>query len=112
MFVLPLITSKIKKDPFFILKGESTMSSISINTANEKYKGETEAETLSNIAKAYGCRLIYQYANDFGDKVTPTDYKVIMAPGDDQEQVLFTSPYIHELTLIYRDGVLVNEKVK
>jgi hypothetical protein len=87
------------------------MSSIDIKTAQAQFKGATEAEMLSAMAQAYGCRLIYKYANDYGDKVTPTDYKVIMAPGDAQEQALFTSPYVHNLVLVYRDGRIVNEKV-
>ena len=86
------------------------MSSIDINTAKTKYQGETESEMLSNMAKAYGCRLIYKYANDFGDKVTHTDYKIIMVPGDDQEQALLSSPYIHNLVLVYRDGLILNEQ--
>jgi lactate dehydrogenase-like 2-hydroxyacid dehydrogenase len=75
------------------------------------YKGETEAEMLTEMAKATGCRLIYKYANDFGDKAAHTDYMVIMAPGDAQEQGLINSPFIHNLTLVFRDGEMVNEKV-
>lgn len=85
------------------------MSSIDIQTAQTKFAGDSEAEMLSNMAKAYGCRLIYKYANDFGDKVTHTDFKIIDHPGDAQEQALFSSPYIHNLVLVYRDGEAVNE---
>jgi hypothetical protein len=87
------------------------MSSIDIKTAKSLYKGGTEAEMLTNMVKAYGCRLIYKYANDYGDKVTHTDYKVIMASGDTQEQGLFNSPYVHNVILVYRDGAIVNERV-
>ncbi len=87
------------------------MSSIDIQTAQSLYKGATEAETLAAMAQAHGCRLIYKYANDYGDKVTHTDYKVIMASGDAQEQALFSSPYVHNLVRVYRDGNIVNEKV-
>jgi len=54
------------------------MSSININTAKSIFGGEYEAEMLSNLAKAYGCRLNYKYANDYGGKVTHNDYKIIM----------------------------------
>jgi hypothetical protein len=87
------------------------MSSIDIKTAKSLYKGETEADMLLNMAKAESCRLIYKYANDYGDKVTYTDYKIIMVPGDPQEQALLNSPLVHNLTLVYRDGIVVNEKV-
>jgi len=84
---------------------------IVIKTARSLYKGETEAEMLSEMAKATGCRLIYKYANDFGDKITYTDYMAVMTPGDAQEQGLIDSPFIHNLTLAFRDGEMVNEKV-
>ena len=55
-------------------------NTIDIKTARSLYKGETEADMLAEMAKATGCRLIYKYANDFGDKVTHTDYVAVMAP--------------------------------
>jgi hypothetical protein len=87
------------------------MSSIDIKTAKSQYKGGTEAEMLHNMAKAYGCRLIYKYANDFGNKITHTDYKVIMAPGDDYEKAFLKSPYVNNVVLVYREGNIVSEKV-
>ena len=87
------------------------MSSIEIKNARKTYKGTTEAETLCNMAKAWGCRLIYKYANDFGDKRTHTNYKVIMQPGDAQEQALLNSPEVHNIVLVYRDGSIVSEAV-
>jgi hypothetical protein len=87
------------------------MSSVDINTAKLAYKGETEADLLFNMAKAFGCRRIYKYANDFGDKITHTDYKIVMAPGDAQEQALFTSHLVHNVVLVFRDGRIVNENV-
>jgi hypothetical protein len=87
------------------------MSSIDMKTAKLLYRGDTEAEMLYNMAKAHGCRLIYKYANDYGDRVTHTDYKVIMAPGDAQEQALLNTPLVHNVILVYRDGTIVNERV-
>jgi len=84
---------------------------IDIKTARSLYKGETEAELLTEMAKATNCQLIYKYANDFGDKVTHTDYMVIMTPGDAQELGLINSPFVHNLTLVFREGVIINEKV-
>ena len=85
------------------------MSSIDIKTAQQTYKAETEYEMLQKMAQAYGCRLIYKYANHYGDKLIPTDYKIIMVPGDAQEQAFLNSPLIHNAVLIYQDGNIVNE---
>jgi hypothetical protein len=85
------------------------MSSIDIRTAQATYKAGTETEMLQKMAKAHGCRLIYKYANDYGDKVTHTDYKVIMAQGDAQEQAFLNSPLIHNAVLVYLNGSIVNE---
>jgi hypothetical protein len=82
--------------------------SISIKQARATWGGKTEAETLSNLAKASGSHRIYRYANDYGDKVTPTDYKRIRSPGDPQERALFSSPYVHNIVLVYDDGKIMN----
>jgi hypothetical protein len=80
--------------------------SISIKQAREMYGGESEAETVLNLAKAGGYRRIYKYANHYGDKITHTDYKRIQSPGDPQERALFRSPYVHNVVLVYDDGKL------
>lgn len=87
------------------------MSSIDVATARRAYKGTTEAEMLCNMAKAHGCRLIYKYANDFGDKRTHTDYKIIMMPGDWMEQAFLNAPNGHNIVLVYKDGSIVNERI-
>ncbi len=87
------------------------MSSIDVETAKNLYKGETEEELIMNMAKAQGCSRIYKYANDYGDKVTFTDFKIIMFAGSDQERALMSSPYVHNLTLVYSDGKVVNKKI-
>lgn len=87
------------------------MSSIDIETARATWTAETEPEMLQKMAKAHGCRLIYKYANDYGNKVTPTDYKVIMNPGDAHEQGFLNSPLVHNAVLVYRDGSIVNESL-
>ena len=83
------------------------MSSISISSAKSVYGGATEDEVLRNMAKT-GYRRIYKYANDFGDKVTPTDYKMIPAPGHPQEQALLSSPHVHNVKLVYDNGTVMN----
>ena len=83
------------------------MSSISIRSAKSVYGGETEEETIRNIAKA-GARRIYKYANDFGDQITHTDYKQISNPGDLQEVALLNSPHVHNVVLVYDDGKVMN----
>lgn len=82
--------------------------SISIGSAKKQYGGATEEETIRKIAQAGGYRRIYKYANDFGDKVTHTDYKRISHPGDPQEKALFSSPYVHNVVLVYDDGKVMN----
>jgi hypothetical protein len=83
------------------------MSSISIGSAKEVYGGATEEETLRNMAKS-GARRIYKYANDFGDKITHTDYKQISNPGDPQEVALHNSPHVHNVVLVYDGGEVMN----
>lgn len=81
--------------------------SISIKSAKSVYGGDSEEETLRNIAKT-GFRRIYKYANDFGDKKTHTDYKKIPHPGHPQETALFSSPHVHNVVLVYDDGKVLN----
>ncbi len=88
------------------------MSSIDIKTGQAAFKAETEAEMLVMMAKAYGCRLIYKYANDYGDKTTLTDYKVIISPGDAQEQAFLNSPKVHNAVLVFKDGKEVHEPLE
>ena len=83
------------------------MSSISISSAKAVYGGETEEETIRNIAKS-GARRIYKYANDYGDKITHTDYKQIAAPGGAQEAEMLNSCYVHNVVLVYDDGEIMN----
>lgn len=83
------------------------MSSIRIDQAKRMYGGETEEETLRNLAKAHGCRRIYKYAADYGDKKTHTDYKVVQEAGDIDEQNLFRAAArrsLHNVVLVYDDG--------
>lgn len=82
--------------------------SISIKSAKEMYKGATEEETLRNMAKADGYRRIYKYANDYGDRVTHTDYKRIPYPCHPQETALFSSHLVHNIVLVYDDGKVTN----
>lgn len=81
--------------------------SISIKSAKELYGGATEEETIRKLAKSGGYRLIYKYANRYGDKVTHTDYKEIPYPGHPQEQALFSSPYVHNVVLVYDEGKVI-----
>lgn len=81
--------------------------SIKIETAKMVYGGATEKETLENMAKEVGCRRIYKYANDFGDKKTHTDYKRIPYPGHPQETALLNSDGVHNVVLVYDDGKVI-----
>ena len=87
------------------------VSSIDIRTARATYRAETEAEIVENMAAAHGCRLIYEHANHYGDKVTHTDYKAMMAPGDAQGQSFLNSPLVHNAVPVYFDGRIVSVKV-
>ncbi len=91
--------------------GVKSISSIDTKRASAILKDATEAEMLSAMRRLTAAFSSINTPDDYGDKLTPTDYKVIMAPGDAQEQALFTSPYVHNLVLVYRDGRIVNEKV-
>jgi hypothetical protein len=82
--------------------------SLSIANANKMHGGATEEETIRNIAKSGGYRRIYKYANNYGDKIAHTDYKRISYPGHPQEQALFSSPYVHNVVLVYDDGKVMN----
>ncbi len=55
--------------------------SISIKNAQKLYGGATEEETIRKLAESDGYRRIYKYADNFGDKVTHTDYKRIAYRG-------------------------------
>jgi hypothetical protein len=88
------------------------MTSIDISNARAIYKAGTEAEMLQMMAKTHGCRLIYQYANDYGDKLTLTDYKVIMSPGDPQEQEFLNNSKVHNAILVFKDGKVVYEPLE
>lgn len=85
------------------------MSSFSLESAKRTYGGNTEAETLTNMARASGCRRIYKYANDFGDKKTHTDYKQIPYAGAPQETELLNSPHVHNVVLAYDDGKVLTK---
>jgi len=82
--------------------------SISIKNAQKLYGGATEEETIRKLAESDGYRRIYKYADNFGDKVTHTDYKRITYAGHPQEQALFSSPYVHNVVLVYDEGKVMN----
>ena len=82
------------------------MSSMGIARAKEMHGGTTEAETLENLAKATGCRRIYKYANAYGNKITHTDYVLVEAPGSAKEAEIQSSSHVHNLVLVYDDGVI------
>ncbi len=82
--------------------------SITIEDAKRQYNGATEEETIRKMAKLGGYGRIYKYANDFGDKVSHTDYKRIPHAGHQQEDALFASPYVHNVLLVYDDGKVMN----
>jgi hypothetical protein len=82
------------------------MSSVSIKSAKERYGGTTDAETISNMARAHNCYRVYKYANDYGDKVTHTDYKLVASDAD--EAALRSSNLVHNVALVYDRGKVVN----
>jgi hypothetical protein len=82
------------------------MSSISISRAKEVYGGSTERETITNMARKTGCYRIYKYANEFGNKVTHTDYKRISSESD--EKALLSSDWVHNVVLVYDRGNVLN----
>lgn len=81
------------------------MSSVPIRSARESYGGTTEHETLVSMARSTGCFRIYRYANDYGDRTTHTDYKLVASESD--EKALFLSRLVHNAVLVYDRGRIV-----
>ena len=89
------------------------MTSINIQGSREKYGGETEDQTLYNIAKHWNCRRIYKYAHQGGDRKTHTNYKIVENPDDEDEKSLFRSVAKHgvfNVVLVYNDGKITIPK--
>jgi hypothetical protein len=97
------------------------VSSIDIEGSREKYGGETEEQTLRNIAKYWNCRRIYKYTHQYGEehhtnyyKRKPhTNYKIVENPGDEYEKSLFRSVAEHgvfNVVLVYDDGKVIVPK--
>lgn len=82
------------------------MSSVSIKSAKDRYGGTTEAETIANLARAHQAYRVYKYANDYGDRVTHTDYKLVASDAD--EAALRSSNLVHNVVLVYDRGKALN----
>lgn len=82
------------------------MSSVSMKSAKERHGGTTEAETISSMARAHNCYRVYKYANDYGDKVTHTDYKLVASEAD--EVALRSSNLVHNVVLVYDRGKVLD----
>lgn len=81
------------------------MSSVDAEQARSVYGGQTERETLLNMARETKCFRIYQYG-------TPPQktYKLIQYNGDPQEAAMFQSPYCSNIILLYDNGQIVNRR--
>ncbi len=71
--------------------------------------GETEELAIAAYAKKWGVRRMYKAANDFGDKITHTNYVSVKTPQD--EIALFSSPRVHNVVLVFDDGEHVCQPV-
>lgn len=71
--------------------------------------GETEELAITAYAKKWGIRRMYKVANDFGDKVTHTNFFSVKTP--QEEFGLFSSPYVHNIVLVFDDGEHVCQPV-
>jgi hypothetical protein len=78
------------------------MSSISIQAARGTYGGDTIEDTVRRMAAVTGCGRIYIYANDYGDRRTPSDFYRIERP-DDQAR-LEKSSTVHNVHLVFDHG--------
>ena len=85
------------------------MSSIRIADAKDSYGGSTEAETIMEMAKHRRCDRIYRFANDFGNKRTPSDYAVVAVANSAEDTKYNGSSMVHSLVLVFDRGQLVNE---
>jgi len=81
------------------------MSSISIQAATAVYGGETLEETVRRMAAATGCKRIYIYANDYGDRLAHTDFFRVERPGD--EERVHSSATVHRLELVFDNGTFL-----
>ena len=70
----------------------------------------TDAETICRLAEGGNYLRVYKLANDYGDKVTHTNYYTCKDAGD--ERALFSSPLVHNVVLVYDHGQLVSRPVK
>ncbi|HUG98473.1 MAG TPA: hypothetical protein VMQ83_04815 [Gammaproteobacteria bacterium] len=78
------------------------MSSISIQAARGAYGGDTLEDTVRRMAAATGCQRVYVYANDYGDRRTPSDFYRIERPEDQAR--LEASTTVHNVHLVFDHG--------
>src|SRR5688572_4509378 len=78
------------------------MSSISIQAARGAYGGDTLEDTVRRMVAATGCQRVYVYANDYGDRRTPTDFFRIERAGDQER--LEASTTAHNVHLVFDHG--------
>lgn len=74
----------------------SRMTTFTID--NEEDEKDAISKLIEDDPNVYR---IYKYANDFGDKSTPTNYKILRSPF--QEKAFLSSPYIHSPQMIYQN---------
>ncbi len=84
------------------------MGTWDISTARNMYPG-SEEETIRRLAEGGNCARIYKLANDYGDKVTHTNY--YLCADSSEELALFRSPLIHNVVLVYDRGMVVSQQV-
>jgi hypothetical protein len=75
------------------------MSSMKISIAKSLYGGAGDTETLRSMAAKNGYTRIYSYANDFGDKITPTDFKGVRNSAE--EAAFLSAPGVHQRVLVF-----------
>lgn len=78
------------------------MSSISIQAARGAYGGDTLEDTVRRMVATTGCQRVYVYANDYGDRRTPSDFYRIERPGDQAR--LEASKTVHNVHLVFDHG--------
>jgi len=88
------------------------MSSIDIDIAKSMYGGDTEEETLRNLAKEAGLQRIYKYRHAWSEGVEYTNYKQVTTVGDSDEVDLFNSDLCKDIVLVYDRGKVKNLSIR
>ena len=88
------------------------MSTIKIDDAKRMYGGDTEEETLRNLAKEASLQRIFKYRHAWSEGAEYTHYKQVTTVGDSDETALFNSDVCKDIILVFDRGKIQNLSVR